>query len=432
MTGGDERVVTGMKVTVLSQYYEPEPVHRPVDLAKHLAAAGHSVMVLTGFPQYPVGRTYPGYHVRGLTRQTLDGIPVVRAFEYPYHGKSVARRVANYMSFAASATVAGRFLPRPDVVYVRHPPLTIGLAAAALSRVWRCPFVYDVQDIWPESALLSGLMTEGAMVRLMRRIERFVYRRAARIIAVTPEARQNIIGKGVPADRVVVLPGWADDSAFDRVPDAEVSSLREELGWAGRFVVVFAGNLGIVQGLDTIIEAAGILRRDRVLIALVGDGSERERLQERVEREGLADSVRFLGMRPSADMPKIFASADALLVHLKACELDEYVVPAKILSYLAAGRPVVAAMGGAGARLLHDAQAGPVVAPERPGELADAIRELQAKPAVERAALARCGLSFAREHCKRDRVIRLYEALLQSASGVGGGIDTTTRTSPAA
>jgi glycosyltransferase involved in cell wall biosynthesis len=405
-----------MKVAVLSQYYEPEPIRRPVDLARSLAAMGHTVTVVTGFPHYPVGRTYGGYRVRPFTREILNGIPVTRLYEHPYHGKSAVRRILNYASFMVSASAAAPFIEPPDVLYVRHPPLSIGLAAVAMSAVWRRPFVYDVQDIWPESAILSGLMTDGPLAALMRRIERFVYRRAARIIAVTPAAKRNIVGKGAAGDRVMVLPGWADDSAFEMVTPEAASAIRRQLGWADRFVALFAGNLGIVQGLDTIVDAARTLRPAGVVVAFAGDGSEKARLQERVAREGLDDCVAFLGRRDPAEMPAIFAAADALVVHLKACELDEYVVPAKVLSYLAAGRPIVAAIGGAGARLIVESGAGPVVEPESADRLAEAIRRVQEMPATERTSLGEAARSFACERCARHRVIPMYESVLRSAA----------------
>jgi glycosyltransferase involved in cell wall biosynthesis len=404
-----------MNVTILSQYYSPEPIQRPVDLAGSLATMGHSVTVVTGFPHYPVGRTYPGYKVGFLKREVISGIPVIRVFEYPYHGKSVLGRVANYTSFMASAAILAPVLPRTDVLYVRHPPLTIGLAAMVISRLRRCPFVYDVQDIWPESALHSGLLGEGPMVRTMRVIERMVYRRASQVVAVTEDAKKNIVAKGIPEHKVTVLPSWVDDAAFNRVEPDLTAATRIRLGWSGRFVVMFAGNLGTVQGLDTVLDAARLLRSEAVLFALVGDGSDKARLLERVRVEGLSDCVHFLGSHEPGEMPGFYAAADALLVHLKSCELDRFVIPAKLLSYMAAGRPIVAAAGGSSARIVSDAGGGPVVLPERPAELAGAVRALMRMGAGERARLGQNAFDYAVEHHAKSKIIRSYERLLLSA-----------------
>ena len=199
-----------MRVLILSQYYDPEPVPKPSELADGLARRGHDAFVVTGFPNYPSGRIYPDYKLRLIQRQTMAGIEVTRTFEYPYHGKSVLGRLLNYGSFVLSAPLGALLQKRADVMYGWHPPLTVGIAAAIISWARRTPFVYDVQDIWPESAVLSGLMRDGLLVRVMFKLEKFIYRRAAHVLVVTEGARQNLIEKGVPPEKVSVMPHWID------------------------------------------------------------------------------------------------------------------------------------------------------------------------------------------------------------------------------
>ena len=185
-----------MDVLVVSHYYPPEPIPKAGDLATALTQRGHKVAVITGFPNYPSGKLYDARRLSFLSRRRDGAFPVVRTFQYPYHGRSVIGRLANYLSFMTSAPLGALFTSRCDVLYVWHPPLTVGVAAWLIARWKRAPFVYDVQDIWPESAVLSGLLKEGPLVRLISRIERFVYSKADHLICVTEGARQNLISKG--------------------------------------------------------------------------------------------------------------------------------------------------------------------------------------------------------------------------------------------
>ena len=174
---------------------------------------------------------------------------------YPSHGTSLAGRMLNYASFMLSsiggALVAGRF----DVMYVWHPPLSIGLSAAAISFLRRRPFVYDVQDIWPESAIATGFLRPGRLVDWMARLEKFVYRRATYLLVVTDGAKANLVQKGVPADKISVAPHWYDDTGLRQVAAGARDAVRSEQAWRGRFVVMFAGNMGMLQGLDTVVHA---------------------------------------------------------------------------------------------------------------------------------------------------------------------------------
>lgn len=406
-----------MRVVILSQYYDPEPVAKPGEIAHALRLRGHDTSVITGFPNYPSGQLYPGYRLRLCQRDSDGDIPVVRTFEYPYHGKSVFGRLVNYGSFVLFAPLGTFFGPKPDVMYVWHPPLTVGIAAFLISRLRGIPFVYDVQDIWPESAVLSGLMRPGLMTRIMATLERFVYHRAAHLLVVTEGAKQNLIGKGIPGDKITVMPHWVDESIFDEEARRRRESIRRELGWQDRFVVVFAGNLGLVQGLDSVIRAAALLPSERILIALIGDGSDRERLMAMAQELGVSDRVQFVERQPMSRMPQIMAAADTLLVHLRRSELSRYVIPSKTMAYLAAGRPILMAMEGAAADLVMDAGAGRTVAPDDPAALAEAIQAFSQLTDSERNAYSERGPVYLRKYLSKDVVVAQYEALLRRIAG---------------
>lgn len=405
-----------MRVLILSQYYKPEPVPKPEELAQELSKRGHAVAVLTGFPSYPTGKLYPGFRLALLKRETIDNIPVVRTFEFPYHGKQALWRFLNYFSFMASAPLGGWFAPPCDVIYVWHPPLTIGVAAWIIARLRRVPFVYDVQDIWPEAAVLSGMLKDGMLVRILSALEKFVYRRADHLLVVTDGARENLIAKGVPPAKVTTMAHWVDESLFTQVDEHSRLNLRREFGWDNRFVVLFAGNIGMVQGLDTVVLAAQQLQKEKdILIAFVGDGADKERLQNVVASLNLNDSVRFIE-RQSREKAAIFmGAADVLVVNLRRSELSRYVIPTKTLAYLAAGQPILMAMEGAAADLVQTAGAGIVIPPEDPALMAQSICCFYAMPATERAAMGKKGRDYLLSNFSKERIIPKYEEVLRQA-----------------
>ena len=410
-----------MRVLILSQYYAPEPVPKPSELAEALVRRGHTVSVLTGLPNYPSGNLYPGFRLRPLARETVDGIRVVRSYEYPYHGTRAIGRMLNYASFMISAVLGSVAVPRADVIYVWHPPLSVGVAAAIIARLRGIGFVYDVQDIWPESAVLSGLLRPGALVTFMSRLERIVYRFADHLLVVTEGARQNLLAKGVPPAKVSVGKHWIDDALFAAPGGRGREATRGEHGWTDRFVLLFAGNIGLVQGLDTVVDAAAALPvPSNALIAIVGDGSDRQRLQERVEALGLHRRVHFLPRRPMAEMPALFDAADALLVHLKKSELSRLVIPTKTLAYLAAGRPIVMAMEGAAAEVVTSAGAGVALPSGDPEALAKAVEHLREMPEAERQAMGVRARAYLQAHFTKAVVVPEYEAVLRRVAASRG------------
>lgn len=408
-----------MRVLIISQYYKPEPIPKPVEIAQWLVSRRDEVTVITGFPNYPSGKLYPGYNLGLVRREDIDGVRVFRTFEFPYHGSSAIGRIVNYLTFMLSAPIGALFTSKCDVIYVWHPPLTVGIAAWIISRFKGVPFIYDVQDIWPESAVLSGMLKPGFMVRCLSLMEQFVYRRADHILVITDGARNNLISKGVPVSKISVTPGWFDSSDF---PEGDGAKLREEmrmtLGWRQRFVFLFAGNLGVVQGLDTIVRAADLLRDlPQVQFAFIGDGVEKTRMQELVKNLGLSSQVQFIDRQTPSDMPRYYAAADGLLVHLKWSEISDYVIPLKTLAYFASGKPIIMAMRGASAQLVLDANAGCVVAPEDPNELALAIRRFLVIPANQRAQMGASGKEYLKRKFSKEIVLPQYYRILERIAG---------------
>jgi colanic acid biosynthesis glycosyl transferase WcaI len=407
-----------VRVVILSQYYDPEPVPKLGDLARGMTERGHQVTVVTGFPNYPNGTLYPGYSIRPWSVEVVDGIRIVRLALYPDHSRSTARRIANYVSFGLSASILGPWLAgAADVIYVWHPPLTIGMAALAISMVRRAPVVYAVHDLWPEMAVAAGMLKQGVAVRMLELFERFVYRRAAVVGVVSPAFVDHLMVKGVPKGKIEVLTDWVDDSMYR--PVRKDSNLSDQLGMTDKFNVVFAGQLGAAQHLETVLEAARLLEsRPEVQFLLVGDGVELAGLQQKAAEMHLKN-VRFAGRFPVAEMPSIYALADVLLVHLKADSAFEMSIPGKTYTYMACSKPVLVAAAGVTADLIRNASAGLTCAPDDPQALAETVIRFVEMPSDERARMGDAGRHTVVTTYARSILLDKHERVLVAAAQRG-------------
>lgn len=372
-----------MKILVLSQFYDPEPIFKPHELAEGLREKGHQVTVLTGFPNYPHGVVYDGYRVRPWRIEEVNGVRVVRLALYADHSRSSFRRTLNYSSFCVSASILGSLLcGSVDVMYVWHPPLTIGMAAWIIGLARRLPFLYAIHDLWPESVVGAGMLRNKPLIRLLESMERFIYSRAKAIAVSSPGFVKHLEGKGVSREKIHVLTDWADEQIYRPIqPDP---SLAAELGMVGKFSVVFSGQLGIVQGLDTLINAWDLLRRyENIQLIIVGDGVEKRRLESMVAARNLRN-VRFLGRFPLHEMSSIHALADVLLVHLIADPLFGMSIPGKTYAYMASGKPILMAVNGVAAEIVQSANAGLTCSAENPRAMADTVEQFFHMPKEKR------------------------------------------------
>ena len=404
-----------MKILLLTQWYPPEPCVLLHELAQTLQAKSHDVTVLTGFPNYPSGNLYPGYRLRLYQREMLAGVPVIRVPLYLDHSLSSIKRVLNYVSFAFSSSILGFWLaPRPDVIFVYHPPLTIGISAWILSRLWGIQFVYQIQDMWPETLSATGMIKSGHLLSITGRFAQWVYSKAYSILAISPGFKKNLIDKGVSAEKVRVISNWMQDDVSERTDPDEKQA--QELGLAGRFNIIFAGNIGEAQGLETVLEAAKLLKgHPEVQFVFVGDGTALPRLEKKAGDQ-LITNVRFLGRFPHDAMPGLYALADVLLVHLNDDPLFRITIPHKILNYMASGKPILAALAGDGADLVTAAGAGISCPPGKQEALAVAVRDFLRMSAEERKAMGERGLQTMRTRFNREVLIAKIEKVLIQAS----------------
>ncbi|CZZ93810.1 glycosyl transferase [Bordetella ansorpii] len=380
-----------MRILLITQWFDPEPALKGLAFARALQSAGHDVDVLTGFPNYPGGRLYPGYRIRPWQIEMMEGVRVVRVPLYPSHDGSAWRRALNYLSFLASAAILGPLLTRrPDVVYVYHPPATAGLAAAILATLRRVPLVYDIQDLWPDTLAATGMVRQGRLLRVVGGVCRALYRRAARIVVLSPGFARRLAERGVPLDKIDVIHNWCDERTLRAAQDSPAP-----LAMSGKFNVVFAGTMGAAQALESVLQAAQQVadQRDDVQFVLVGGGIERARLLAMAQWMGLPNVV-FLPPMPMKEIGAVLAAADVLLVHLRNDPLFEITIPSKIQAYLAAGRPLLNGVPGDAADLVRRAEAGLNVPPEDPAALAQAVLALAHLPPASRLAMGVAGRDF--------------------------------------
>jgi colanic acid biosynthesis glycosyl transferase WcaI len=404
------------RVAFITQWFEPEPVFKGAIFAKELAERGFDVEVVTGFPNYPSGRLFPGYRLRFLQREVINGLQVVRLPLYPSHDQSALRRTVNYVSFSLSVMIYGLFFMRgTDVMYVYHPPLTVGLAASVIRLFRRIPFVYDVQDLWPDTLSTTGMIKSRPLLAIVGLICRVVYHMADQIAVLSPGFKAALINRGVPDRKISVVFNWADEAALTK----ECASKAGVTADSTSFDVVFAGNMGRAQGLESILEAAVLLEKQCSVVRfiLVGQGLERQRLERLALTMGLRNVI-FLNSVPMSEIGNILRSASALLVHLKPDPLFEMTIPSKTQAYMAIGRPVIMAVRGDAAGLIEASGGGVVAEPGNPTSIAEAVRRLESMAPSDLDAMGVRARVFYEERLSLSQGSERFSELLRVASGL--------------
>jgi glycosyltransferase involved in cell wall biosynthesis len=392
------------------------PANRLHEHARQWVTDGHEVTVITGVPNHPTGRLFPGYANRWLQEEQVDGIRVLRTWMYLTPNKGFVRRIVNYVLFMVTATLASFRAGSPDLVVATSPQFFCGLAGMIVSRIKRRPFVLEVRDLWPDSIVQLGQLRSPRIIRALEAIETLLYRSAAGIVVNTSAFREHIEARGVDPERIELVYNGIDPVLFHpRKPDAEL--LREH-ALENRFVVTYIGTLGLAHGLHTILEAAAGLRDSpRIQFVLIGDGAERDRLEQEIHEQGL-DNVKLLGLRPRAEMPAWIASSDLLLVTLRDLPVFRTVIPSKLFEFLAQERPVVlAAPNGEIRSLVEEVDVGLVIEPEQPEALAQAVKRAMDEP-EEAVARARRGLEWIRAGFQRDALARRMAAFMARSAGI--------------
>jgi colanic acid biosynthesis glycosyl transferase WcaI len=405
-----------LKITILSINYWPEvtgigafTTYR----AEYLAAAGHQVEVCTTFPYYPEWRVPKNYAGRFALTEERNGVRIVRTYAYIPKPVTALKRILHEASFIFSSTISALVHRRPDVLLVVSPPLGLAVPAIILSRLWRVPYVFDVEDLQPDSASDLGMLPAWA-VSLLYKVESAAYRHARLVTTLTPSMRMKIVNKGIAEEKVGLLEPRMDDSLIDLQP-AEGGAFRHRYDLGEKFLITHSGNMGVKQGLDVVLDAAKLSQFDEsTMFLFVGDGADCERIRQRSASMNLPN-VRFLPLLNEEEFRGLLAASDICLVTQQHA-VSGIVFPSKIVTYLAAGRPIVASVNTdcEVARITRESRAGKVVEAENPEALLAAIHDLRSEDLHKVGQNAR---EYANLRWSSARVLGNLEQSLMAAAG---------------
>jgi glycosyltransferase involved in cell wall biosynthesis len=397
-----------MHILLFNEYYPPDTsatAKMAALVAEHLAKR-HQVTVVAGRPSYDPTEYYPFAFLR---RSVQNGVTVERVGSTAYPRHKMKRRVANYLSYLALAVPRAIAL-RPDVVLAMTDPPIAGIAGALVSRIVRRPFVYNIRDLYPDMAVGGDIVRPSNWVQRWEQMHRGALRRAVRVIVLGDDMRNRILAKGIAPDRVAVV---RDGTTFPASMPDRCDPVVQDLRCGFPFVAVHAGNLGFYGAWTTLIEAAKILRNENVGLVFVGDGANRAAIES--SAAGLPN-IRFLPFRPAEQIPHVMMAGDVHIVTVRR-GLEGVVVPSKLYSILAAGRPVlaVAAAECDAARIVTEAECGLAADPDDPAAVAKAIRALRDDPA-RLAAMASRAREVASKYARVKELDRFTEIMEEAAA----------------
>jgi len=408
-----------VKILYLSQYFPPEmgaPAARASELSRHWARLGHDVTVLTGFPNHPTGVVPKEWRSRlhGLVfKEDVMDVHVVRTWLWPLPNRKAHERIRNYASFCVSSAITGLDLDKPDVVIGSSPQLLAALSAWWIAWWKRVPFVFEVRDLWPEALAAVGAGAEGtALHHILKVIAAFLYRRADRIVVVTPAFKDHLVRYWhVPDSRIAIIENGVETDLF--CSDPLRAQTRKNLALEDRFLICYIGTMGMAHGLETLLAAAAELQTSfpSATFLLIGEGAEKERIVSRASAAGLTN-IRFMDQQPREQIPAYVSAADVCLVMLKKTELFKTVIPTKLLEYMACERPVIVAVDGQARQLVEQAGAGLFVEPEDSAALARAIHNLANDP-EGRQRMGASGRQYTVSRLSRERTARDYIEILE-------------------
>jgi glycosyltransferase involved in cell wall biosynthesis len=398
-----------MNILIVTQYFWPENF-RINDLATGLHERGHDISVLTGIPNYPGGRFFEGYGFFGNRSENYNGISIFRAPLTP-RGKGTGFKLAvNYLSFALSASIWGPFLCKGDfdIIFVYEPsPITVGIPAILLKKIKSSPVIFWMQDLWPESLTAAGAVKSKIVLKLFEFLVRMIYRGCDSILAQSRAFIPNILRLAGDSKQVLYFPNSAEE--FYQPVDVGDEATERAVMPEG-FRVTFAGNIGAAQDFKTIITAAELIKDQKnIKWVIIGEGRMLPWVKDQVNKRGLNNTVYLMGRYPAEMMPRFFALSDALLVSLKKEPIFSLTIPAKIQSYLACAKPIIAALDGEGAEVVEESGAGLACPAENPDALAKTVLKMYGMPEKDRQLMGINGRIYFEKNFERNMLLDRLE-----------------------
>lgn len=404
-----------MRIRFITLYYPPEvgaAQRRISELARRLAARGHEVTILTGFPNYPSGKKPDAYCGKWYVKEQRDGCTVIRLPHYIAPNRGFFKRLMIHVTFALAASIYSPLMKRDDIVYLESPPLFNGFIGLATKWVRRIPYLFNLADLWPQTAVELGILTNRPAIKMAERLERLFYRHADRILAITRGLQTRLLERGYPEEKVPLLTNGVDLDVFhpDVTPDEAISNFRPENG----ILVLYAGTHGLIYSLDTLLQAADRLRQERFHFLFIGDGADKPRLMSLADDLKLPN-ITFLPPRTQADMPHVFRGADVCVLSLKDLPISNAIIPVKCLEIMACGVPVIFCGRGEMADHIGRSGGGEVIEPDNSDILADSLRRFATTDAEERKETGHREREYIIEHFSRQKIVSDLESIMHRA-----------------
>ncbi len=402
-----------MRIILLSQHFPPEvgaPQIRLYEVSKELIKRGHQVEVVTAFPHHPHGIIPDEYKGKFYQFEEYDGIPVHRSWIYPSPKGSFWRRLMSYFSFTFSAFYSMIKAKKTDVIICTSPPLFLGITGYLSSKFKRAKFVFNVADIWPESAVELGILKNQKFIKMAEKLESFLYKKAWKIATATEGIADYMLKKGKKEESVFLLPNGVNTETFK--PRAQNTEWLQKLGFEGKKVFTFAGRIGYAQGLDSVIKAAKIVEQTNpeIRFLFIGDGPEKEELIQ-LKHSIQAENVVFHDSVPVTEMPNIFSITDFSIVSLRNIALFQGARPSKIFPALSSGVPVLYCGVGESAKLIEDSGSGIIATPEDEKDIAKKIVHCASLDEAAYSQYSQKGRDFV---CREFSWSRIVDDLLEN------------------
>ena len=422
-----------MKIDFYTHYFPPEgnaPATRVGGLSKRWAAEGQEVRVITGVPNVPEGKAYPGYRNRLRTQKEMwNGVQIFRVWTYLAANQGTVKRILNYLSYWVTADGQCLGMSRPQVVIATSPQFFCGWAGVLAKWIYRIrdplgrrpvKLVIEIRDIWPESIGAVKAMKGSLAIRFLQWMEHRMYRSADHIVTVGEGYKRLLIERGVPAKKISVVMNGVDWELLNP-PATSSQNVRERLGGMGKFVCAYVGTVGMACGLEIVLRAAEQLQQQgntEIQFWIVGDGAKRAELEAEARQRSL-QNVSFTGRVPKEMVAEVLSECDVCLVHLRATPLFETVIPSKIFETWGMKRPIIMGVKGEASLLIEKSQSGICIEPDHDQQLLAALEELKSDP-ERRKAMGENGFAYVRKHFDRDQLaadyLRILEEVVEESS----------------
>lgn len=402
-----------MHILFISDNFPPEsnaPASRTYEHSKEWVKYGHKVTIITCSPNFPEGRIFPGYSNEWLKKEIMDGINVHRVKTYVAPNSGFFRRILDFISFMIASFFHGLFIPKVDLVIGTSPQFFTVISAWALSKIKKIPFIFELRDIWPASITAVGAMKNNFLIKILERIEIFLYHQAKLIISVTHSFKKDLIKRGISAEKIKVVLNGVDLKKFNFTFSKDLF-LKEKYNLKGKFVAGYVGTHGQAHALESIIKAAQILQNEEsIKILLVGTGSEKPKIEKLAQDLDLHNLL-MLPMQPREAMEEILSLCDVSIVSLRDVPLFKTVIPSKIFESMAMKLPIIISVpDGEATKIINDTKSGLVVRPESPKDLAESLKILKNNEVLY-AKLASNSLKASKEFNRQSLALKMLEYL---------------------